>query len=269
MFYLKILILMVFLGMGGEAKADALILIHGYFSDENGWNQSGVIQELETAGWKSSGTMTATPRGIQYQAATPGPNKQTYYLVDLPSEASLMMQAQQLKEIVLAIQKQRGHEKIFLIGHSAGGVVARLTMVNNPKLTINGLISIASPHLGSDKAEMVGLLANTPMAIMAPMMGVDTLNHSKQLYDDLIRERPGSFLYWLNRQPHPKAHYLSIIRQDSFALFGDNVVPTWSQDMGNVAALKEQTQSITLGTDHALGQQDGTELVRILDKWIL
>ncbi|MBF0127402.1 MAG: alpha/beta fold hydrolase [Magnetococcales bacterium] len=194
--------------------------------------------------------------------------KRAYLTVDLPSEAPLLVQAKQLSAGVQAVRKRRGAEPVVLIGHSAGGVVARLAMVKEPDLRVHGLITIAAPHLGTDKAEMAGLLASTPLSMMAPMMGADTLNRSRELYRDLARERPGNFLYWLNRQPHPKARYLSLVRQDSFALFGDNTVPTWSQDLARVEALQEAARSVTTGSAHALERQDGAELVRILAEWL-
>ncbi|MBF0125625.1 MAG: alpha/beta fold hydrolase [Magnetococcales bacterium] len=268
MVFLQRLLLVFLLGSGSEGWADALILTHGYFSGDEAWVQSGVTGELQSAGWEPGGSVRATARGIEFRPATQGIARRAYYLVDLPSEAPLVMQAQQFKEAVQAVRKQRGADRIVLIGHSAGGVVARLAMVRDPGMAIDGLITIAAPHLGTDKAEMVGLLASTPLSMVAPMMGADTLNRSRQLYDDLVRERPGSFLYWLNRQPHPKARYFSLIRRDAFVFFGDNTVPAWSQDMGKVAALKEVAKSATSGSDHALERQDGVELARILGEWL-
>lgn len=266
---LKIWLVIFLLGIGWvEARADALILTHGYFSGDEAWVESGVTGELEKGGWEAGGRLRATGRGIEFSPITAGVAKKAYYRIDLPSEAPIVMQAQQLKEGVEAIKKQRGVGRLILIGHSAGGVVARLAMVKNPGLGIHGLITIAAPHLGTDKAEMVGMLASTPLSMVAPMMGAGTLNRSKQLYDDLVRERPGSFLYWLNRQPHPKARYFSLVRQDAFPLFGDNTVPVWSQDLGKVAALKDVAQSATSGSNHALERQDGVEMVRILEEWL-
>ncbi|MBF0439657.1 MAG: alpha/beta fold hydrolase [Magnetococcales bacterium] len=266
MSFLRWIVLVLLLAMGSEARAEAVVLIHGYFSGEDVWARSGVVGELESAGWSYGGSVTATLRGIDFKSSSVGNAKRAVYLADLPSEAPLLVQAQQLKEVVLAIKKRRGAERMVLIGHSAGGVVARLFMVREPNMAMQGVITIASPHLGTDKAEVVGLLASTPFSMVAPMMGADTLNRSKSLYDDLVRERPGSFLYWLNRQPHPKSRYISVVRKDSFALFGDNLVPVWSQDMAKVEALQGMPlSSLTLGTNHAMERQDGVELVRILN----
>ncbi|MBF0627189.1 MAG: alpha/beta fold hydrolase [Magnetococcales bacterium] len=264
--WLVALCMLLVSGAAGPARADVIILIHGYFSGDDAWSRSGITSELEAVGWESGGGVTATGTAgdVRFRASAPK-GAQAYYLADLPSEAPLMIQSAALKEILAAIRAQRGKERTILVGHSAGGVVARLLMVQEPTLGIDTLITIATPHLGTDKAEVAGLIASTPLAMMAPVMGLSTLNRSKSLYDDLTRERPGTLLYWLNRQPHPKARYDSIVRRDSFALFGDNTVPTWSQDMGKVVALHEQARpAVTIGNDHALERADGVALVRLL-----
>ena len=43
-------------------------------------------------------------------------------------------------------------EKLILVGHSAGGVVARLVVLGNNPYRVDELITIASPHLGTVRA---------------------------------------------------------------------------------------------------------------------
>ncbi|MBF0262082.1 MAG: alpha/beta fold hydrolase [Magnetococcales bacterium] len=252
--------------MPRAAQADVALLVHGYFSGDDAWQRSGVTTELETAGWKPLGRMIATGREVIERNRIVHEEKRGYLLVDLPSEAPLAIQAEGLKSIITTLRAQRGTEKTILIGHSAGGVVARLLMVNAPELAIHTLITIAAPHLGTDKAEVAGLIASTPLSMMAPMMGADTLNRSRALYAELERERPGNFLYHLNRQPHPTARYVSIVRREGFALSGDNTVPAWSQEMSRILALKVRARTvIQSGESHALERRDGTILARLLD----
>lgn len=253
--------------MPGAGQAEVVILVHGYFSGEDAWRRSGVTAELVQAGWEAGGSVVAAEPGrLEFRGKRPKGSR-IYFLADLPSEAPVLVQAEALKEVVLAIRKRRDQEPTFLIGHSAGGVVARAMMVRSPELTINALLTVAAPHLGTDKAEVAGLIASTPLSMMAPMMGIDTLNRSKSLYDDLVRERPGTFLHWLNRQPHPKARYFSLVRRDSFALFGDQTVPGWSQDLTKVEALRTQADPpLEIGTEHSLSRQDGVELARLLER---
>lgn len=265
--HLKFLLPFLLFFISGQAHADALVLVHGYFSDYKTWIKKGVTLELEKSGWKNGGLFVATPRGeIETRYTTP-PSQKTYYLTDLPSEAPIALQSRLLKEIIVTLNKRHNRENLTLVGHSAGGVVARLFMVQNPKIKIQGLITIASPHLGTESAEAAHLIASSPLSMVTPFMGAGTLNRSQQLYRDLVRERPGTLLYWLNRQPHPKAHYVSLVRQQGISLLADNTVPAWSQSMQNVPVLKEKSTSITTNADHSLEQKDGEIITKLVHQW--
>jgi hypothetical protein len=50
--------------------------------------------------------------------------------------------------------KQAGYEEITLIGHSAGGVIARVFTEGNPDSGVTKVITVASPHLGADLASL-------------------------------------------------------------------------------------------------------------------
>ncbi|MBF0182249.1 MAG: alpha/beta fold hydrolase [Magnetococcales bacterium] len=255
--------------LASEARADVLIMTHGYVSGDDAWVSSGVTAALARGGWEAGGRVRADGRGIVVTPAATGGGRKVYYLADLASEAPLSVQADQLREVAREVVKRRDRqEQMVLVGHSAGGVVARLAMAKDDKLGVFGLITIASPHLGTDKAEVAGLVASTPLSMVAPMMGVGTLNRSRQLYADLARERPGNLLHWLNRQPHPKARYHSLVRRESFPLMGDNTVPVWSQDLRKVEALREVAGSETVGSGHGLESEDGVALARILAEWL-
>lgn len=225
------------------------VLVHGYLGDTQSWYKSGIIQTLERNGWK--------PGGGQYSG-------NLYYLISLPSEAPISYQAQLLTNGLSTIRKQQRNAKLIIIGHSAGGIVARYTMVLKPALSINGLITLASPHLGTDKAETALSIGNSPLSFLAPLAGANTINRSKALYQELVRERPGSFLYWLNRQKHPEAHYISIIRQRNIELDSDAIVPIHSQDMRNVSALKGIAKSYRVDANHQLSRNDGPAIAGIL-----
>ncbi len=253
------------LSLAVPVRADGLLLVHGYFSGVETWTEQGVIDTLATAGWRSGGQLVATPTGLK-RLWRPGKRPEKgLYPVDLPSEAPIALQAKLLAEMMRAVAKRHADERLILVGHSAGGVVARLAMVQNAQPTVHTLITIASPHLGTDKAEMAGMLANSPLSMVTPFFsGADTLNRSGRLYSDLVRERPGSFLHWLNRQPHPQGRYVGIIRKESFAFAGDNTVPDWSQDLGRVAALQGRTEAVHSGGGHELNDGDGALILKIL-----
>ena len=152
-----------------------------------------------------------------------------------------------------------------MVGHSAGGVLARLYLVRQPDSGVDALITIASPHLGTGSAELGAMAGQSPLAWVAPLLGGDTFNRSQSLFQDLVRERPGSLLFWLNRQPHPRARYIAIVRDDDSLLgLGEVIVPTWSQDMNNVYALRGWVRTITVPAGHNLEETDGRLLARIL-----
>ncbi len=236
-----------------------LVLIHGYLGTGSAWRTTGIIAQLQQVGWQDNGHLFPE---MTYTRDSDDAEQQLYTLT-LPSEAPLPIQTRQLEFYLHWLQQQHPNNDIILVGHSAGGVVARFSMVFNPSLPIIGLITIASPHLGTDKAELAYLLSNSPASWFAPFMGLDTLNRSEDLYRDLIRERPNTALFWLNRQPHPRAHYISIVRVNEGKGF-DDLVPNYSQDMNNISALRGQSIVIPTRGSHGLRWSDGALLARLL-----
>ncbi len=238
-----------------------LVLIHGYLSDGSGWRPLGIIAALQAAGWQDSGHLfpNASLPGV-----TPvSPTGRYVYTVTLPSEAPLAVQAQYLDFYLRYLQQKHPDNSLILVGHSAGGVVARLVMVRSG-IPIKGLITIASPHLGTETAEWGELLSDSPFRWISPFLGLDTINRSEGLYRDLVRENPSSLLFWLNRQPHPKAFYVSIVRAAC-----DEWVPSYSQDMNNVVALRGLAITVTSGGGHSLQPSDGPLLVSLLERLLV
>jgi pimeloyl-ACP methyl ester carboxylesterase len=175
-----------------------------------------------------------------------------------------MYQEQQLEAYLSALRERHPDEPLILAGHSAGGVLGRLHMVRNPTQAVSALITIASPHLGTESAELGLRAGQSPLSWLTGLVGADTLNRSQGLFFDLVRERPGNLLFWLNRQQHPEARYISVVRNGENSLFGDLVVPEWSQDMNRVQALYGRAVRIEAGGGHGLSEDDGLLLARIL-----
>jgi triacylglycerol lipase len=82
---------------------------------------------------------------------------------------------------------------------------------------------------------------------------------------DLSPAVPGSLLFWLNAQPHPRLQYVSIVRAAPFGL-GDVLVPGFSQDLNNVPVLRGQARSYVVPADHSLVPADGTMLASVLGR---
>jgi triacylglycerol lipase len=260
----KIACVLLLLVLPASVMAETLVLLQGYLADGNYWRKSGIIRILAGNGWPDAGTLHITRHGIQADRSAPAGNRRVYTL-SLPSEAPLMVQLPYLEQYLDVIRNLHPDESLILSGHSAGGVLGRLYMVSHPDKPIGALITFASPHLGTDSAEMGAKAGNSPLGWFAPLIGGGALNRSQGLYHDLVRERPGSLLFWLNRQEHPDSRYISVVREDDGLLnLGDLVVPAWSQDMNHVAALRGRAVKIVTLGGHGLGKKDGELLLKIL-----
>jgi pimeloyl-ACP methyl ester carboxylesterase len=237
-----------------------LVLIHGYLSDGSAWRPTGIVRALQNTGWQDAGHLfpNAPVRG----RAVRTPLERYIYTVTLPSEAPLAVQAQWLDFYLRKLQVKHPDNSLILVGHSAGGVVARLVMVVSG-IRIQGLLTIATPHLGTDKAELGAGLGNSPLGLVAPFFGADTINRSQGLYHDLVREYPTSLLFWLNRQPHPSAFYVSVVRAS-----GDEWVPPYSQNMNDVPALRGKAMTVTSPGRHRLQPADGPLLASLLARFL-
>lgn len=253
-----------------SVRADVLVLVHGYFSGAQSWEASGITALLERAGWQRGGVYVTDPGGIHL---VPGPGvngSRTFYTVDLPSEAPILVQAFQLRQILQAINNRQPGEPLILAGHSAGGIVARVALVRGDIRNVRALITIASPHLGTGRAEQALDATDIPFpfSIVTDFFGgeiYDTARRSRGLFVDLVRPRPGTLLYWLNSQPHPDIKYVSIVRGRAATLTGDFVVPGYSQDMNNVPVLSGRSTLININnTEHGLTPRDGNAIVSVL-----
>jgi pimeloyl-ACP methyl ester carboxylesterase len=249
------------------ALAETLVLVQGYLGSGASWRESRVTTLLETAGWDDGGGLVLCgPRVCTRDAKATGARR--FYTLELPTEAPLLTQAGLLARYMEHLEARHPGTEFVLVGHSAGGVVARAFMVQHPRTRVSALITIASPHLGTESAELGNVVGRSPLAWFAPLVGAGTLNRSQALYRDLARERPNNLLGWLNHQPHPDAIYVSIVRTQDDETFGvaDLLVPAWSQDMNRVYALAGRARTLAGPGGHGLGIDDGRVLLRILER---
>jgi len=254
-----------------SARADVLVLIHGYLGGAYSWDESGVTAVLQQHDWQRAGVYVAGPAGVQLIPAAGVQAERKMYAVDLPSEAPVLVQVYQLHEILQAISQTHKDEPVILVGHSAGGVVARVALVRGHYDNVKALITIASPHLGTSRAEQALDATDIPfpLSMVTDFFGggaYHTAMRSRSLYVDLVRPQPGTLLYWLNAQAHPDIKYFSIVRGPSQAGWGDYVVPTYSQDMNNVAALQGRSTLVNVPVSHGLEPIDGSAIVQLLSE---
>lgn len=254
--------------------ADVTVLIHGYLGSSASWYNSGIVSTLQQNGWRDGGILSIAPNNQVYRLKTNAQDTsdatdKTLYSVDLPYIAPVMVQALGLEKMLQSVVKNHPEQKITLVGHSAGGVVARVVIVRNSVKNISRLITIAAPNLGTGRAEEALDAVDIPFPIseMAGFFLGDEyylLKNSSSLYVDLIRERPGSMLFSLNRAPHPEIDYISFIRGSKYVMLGDSIVPAWSQNLNNVESIQGKAKVVQVAANHGLVPADGLELAKIL-----
>lgn len=254
--------------MGLPAHADILVLVHGYLGSAHSWDTSGISRVLSSAGWQYHGVLLHSPMGAQFVPIEEKEAEDRFYSVELPSQAPVMLQAHLLNEMLTKVSQLNPNQPITIAAHSAGGVVARTTLVVAKPTSVNRLISIASPHLGTQRAAQALDVTDVPFPLsVAQDILTDGRTHvvrtSRGLLIDLLPAHPGSFLYWLNAQQHPDIAYHSIVRTGPVGL-GDQLVPLFSQDMNNLPALATRSNTQRVATDHALVADDGRTILEIL-----
>jgi pimeloyl-ACP methyl ester carboxylesterase len=252
------------------ATADIMLLVHGYLGDATSWEKSGINDELQQRGWQRAGMFRGSPWGPQLYLTPDSDSKNKVYVAELPTMDPVTIQADVLKRTIDIIRQRHKNEKIILVGHSAGGVVARMALIRHRLQNISALITIASPHLGTGRADQaLDVTSNHgPFNIVKSFVGgsdYDALKHSRGLFVDLRHPQPGNLLYWLNMQPHPKILYASIIRLNN-GVVGDELVPGYSQNMNNVPALRGWSATFVTPTSHFLVRQDADTILSILEQ---
>jgi pimeloyl-ACP methyl ester carboxylesterase len=247
------------------AQADVLLLVHGYLAQGQTWRESGVMRALQASGWQDCGQQRTQGGQVQFWPAPPPPAGHCAYTLDLPAEAPLGVQSTLLTQHIQASVQRHPGAKLHLAGHSAGGVAARLSLVQQPQSAVSTLITIASPHLGTGAADTASGLLNSPLSLLTPFVpGGGTLQRSHWLYTELGQEKPGNLLYWLNRQQHPAVRYVSLLRGGRSSLLDGITVPLESQDLRRVPALAGRAESYTSPGGHGLEASDGAIIANLL-----
>jgi len=254
----------------GTARADVMVLVHGWAADVDTWVRSGVAFVLVRDGWHDAGVVTTTPGGVRHFPGYPtAESKKHFYRAQLPATAPLLLQASHLTAELVFIQNRHPKEDIIVVGHSAGGVIARLAVIRPEYVRIKSLVTIASPHLGTPAA-FEGLHVVESKPFFCPGPGIDFLktmfggrqyqylkdSHGAML--DLTPVGGGNLIEWLNKQPHPNIQYHSIIRSG-----GDGVVPVTSQDLNQVPVLRGRAKAYATPAIHGLNPADGELLLEI------
>ncbi len=268
-FYGKLSLLLSLL-LPAPVMAEVAVLIHGYHSGAQAWESSGVLPVLQQNGWSRAGLYSSIGPRVQYFAAPDKSSTNKVFVVDLPSEAPVLLQAGLLGTALNDIRQRHPLEPITLIGHSAGAIVARTALVKGNEAGIKRLISIAGPNLGTERTIQALNATDVPwpFSMAADFFageGYNTVKRSRHLLIDLLPATPGTYLGWLNTQPHPELEYIAIVRGQSLTMSGDWMVPGISQDLNNVVAIAGRAKVITVPSTHELSPIDGAMLASILN----
>jgi pimeloyl-ACP methyl ester carboxylesterase len=246
--------------------AEVTLLVHGHLSSGETWARHGILGTLALDGWGYGGHLLAN-RSIPPDAPR---YAKTVYTANLLSTAPLPNQATSLQQQLLAVQRRHPGEEIILVGHSAGGVVARLLLVEFGPQQVTRLITIASPHIGTPRAAR-GLEITEdhgpPIETVKRVVGGNDYRgakKSRQLYRELLPGNRASVLDWLNRQEHPPIDFISVIRVPGVGSKGDRIVPVYSQDMNMIPVLHGRASSFMTPGDHYLKPLDGLLIARLL-----
>lgn len=267
-------LLLVFLALifCQSVRADIVLEIHGYKGSVMSWERSGVNTVLDNFGWKRAFVLLAGPAGLIPMQQKH--NKDAEKLIvnfQLNTELPLIQQANAFTAALRWVNDRFPGESIIIVGHSLGGVVARLSLVRDGAPGVVALVTIASPHFGTALAYRGLDEVDDPFPInwlkeLLAGESYDVLNRSRHMLRDILPALPGRLLYWLNSRVHPDIEYFSIVRSRRDGSLGDEIVPGYSQDMRNIPAIKDKTVRLIEGFQHALGPLDGYELVNIFEQ---
>lgn len=268
-------LLLLTLPLALPVQAEVTVLVHGLLGSSNSWEQSGAVNALQQMGWERAGRVEpGGPSGTLISRPTQPPrgNRQLY-LVDIPSLIPLEEQAELLEQTLTVLSNHHPEESIYLVGHSAGGVVARITTVRDQIPNLKALITIATPHLGSPYANLAYDIATLPYPFrLLPKMVANkkykALRRARPMIKGLTVAKPGTLLYGLNQQPHPEIRYISIVRQPPVTKKDEKLVPLWSQDMNRVAALAGRSTTIPTRALHFISAADGYLLGQLLNQMV-
>lgn len=222
-----------------------VVFVHGFCSDASTWKT--MIDALRGLG-AYSGRYAPPPGGpesvdlyfdgssvrIKGQAAGVVIPKSQVYTITFagPTDATIEQFAYQLSRVIDAVQQVNQVQKVDLVGHSMGGLVARAYvegLATAPHLvpfpdSVGRIVTLDTPHQGTDVANLPLICNFVQQAEMQPR---------------------SLFLQLLNAQPIPPSVFLTAIAsRTSFA--DDGVVSFASQDITAIPLYRCATNVETL-----------------------
>ncbi len=247
----------------------ALVLVHGYFSDSDSWQRSGVLRRRRWPAGSSPGTGSRTGwcGGLELVG-----NLRAFAIdtVDLPSTAPLMEQG------ALARRDAGRHRRT---GHRTDGRPhrafgrrrrGRLAPGWSPARARSPGHHHCRPTPGN-RARAGGAgrhrrprAVRRDQALFGETPGGDDLHRPRQFRAGPSRTSPrsvpGNLRHWLNGRQHPDIGYVAVVRGVAYGMPGDQVVPAPSQDLRLVPALNGRASILLVAGGHELSRVDGLVL---------
>ena len=117
------------------AQAETLVLIPGFQEQGMAWRFRHVTSALESSGWVDAGNLNFSPKGIVNSTRLAKRPKKALYTLELPTQLSIIQQSTILNQYLNLLARIR-KEPLSLVGHSAGGLVARYWLVTNHSVPV-------------------------------------------------------------------------------------------------------------------------------------
>jgi pimeloyl-ACP methyl ester carboxylesterase len=189
-----------------------VLLIHGYMEDASVWNKW--IDLL-----KKDGIYAVYPITFEQSDDTCGSSAE---------------HAKELSNIIGQIKKETGQNKVNIIGHSKGGLDARVYLANNTQDVAN-LIMIGTPNSGSPLAESSDMGAP---AVYDLRPGAAATK---------VKMNPNTKYYTIAGEWNPQSENCQLTLFLSFKQSGFSSLPIPNDGMVSVSSVESQDYFINLG----------------------
>jgi len=159
-------------GASARTLPHPLVLMHGLGETTERWKS--LEPGFEERGWIAGGVVRAPY--AKDQADGLGADADYYYIEINDSNAGLHSQADALAGALEGLAQLTGEDRFVVIGFSLGGVIARAHAVRHPgRHRIVELVTLGSPHQGSDWAYLYELFAPVKEQCATPGTGLEGL----------------------------------------------------------------------------------------------
>jgi pimeloyl-ACP methyl ester carboxylesterase len=189
-----------------------VLLIHGYMEDASVWNKW--VDLL-----KKDGISAVYPITFKQSDDTCG---------------SSADHAKELSNIIGQIKKETGQNKVNIIGHSKGGLDARVYLANNTQDVAN-LIMIGTPNAGS------------PLADSSDMGAPAVYDLRPGAAATKVKMNPNTIYYTIAGDWNPQSENCQLTLFLSFEQSGFSSLPIPNDGMVSVSSVESQDYFINLG----------------------